>query len=205
MRKKKGERNSVRRKTMVPFSLWCSESFKTSETFSQRFHLLWALFSSRVYSFFPSLRRLPRCTVAQQLANFAQPIQTRRPVDPSQPNLLFIQSIFFSLSLSIPLQSSCILFDRRCRFFDRQTRRTLLLTVSFSPFYLYSLCVNIILFLYNYSADRSSNNQTLCTRWNLTFLYFSSSELIIHSSILNSTLMLYVISIHITYQSISFA
>lgn len=101
MRKKKGERNSVRRKTMVPFSLWCSESFKTSETFSQRFHLLWALFSSRVYSFFPSLRRLPRCTVAQQLANFAQPIQTRRPVDPSQPNLLFIQSIFFSLSLSL--------------------------------------------------------------------------------------------------------
>lgn len=99
MRKKKGERNSVRRKTMVPFSLWCSESFKTSETFSQRFHLLWALFSSRVYSFFPSLRRLPRCTVAQQLANFAQPIQTRRPVDPSQPNLLFIQSIFFSLFL----------------------------------------------------------------------------------------------------------
>lgn len=96
MRKKKGERNSVRRKTMVPFSLWCSESFKTSETFSQRFHLLWALFSSRVYSFFPSLRRLPRCTVAQQLANFAQPIQTRRPVDPSQ---FTFHTVYFFLSL----------------------------------------------------------------------------------------------------------
>lgn len=51
-------------------------------------------------------------------ANFAQPIQTRRPVDPSQPNLLFIRFYFFSLSFS--LQSSCIPFDRRCRFFDRQ-------------------------------------------------------------------------------------
>lgn len=202
MRKKKGERNSVRRKTMVPFSLWCFESFKTSETFSQRFHLLWALFSSRVYSFFPSLRRLPRCTVAQQLANFAQPIQTRRPVDPSQPNLLFIQSIFFSLFL---YSSTIVLHSLWSSLPIFRSADTLLLTVSFSLFYLYSICVNIILFLYNYSADRSSNNQTLCTRWNLTFLYFSSSELIIHSSILNSTLMLYVISIHITYQSISFA
>lgn len=94
-REEKGERNWVRRKTMVPFyplKFWIIQDIRN--TFSQRFHLLWALFSSRVYSFSRSLRRLPRCCTVAQLANFAQPIQTRRPADPSQPNLLFIHSVF---------------------------------------------------------------------------------------------------------------
>lgn len=117
MRKRKRERNSVCRKnngTLFPLMFWIIQDIRN--VFATFPSPLSPVLFARLF-FFPPLSS-SFTSLHSSPANFAQPIQTRRPVDPSQPNLLFIRFYFFSLSFS--LQSSCISFDRRCRFFDRQ-------------------------------------------------------------------------------------
>ena len=91
-----------------------------------------------VHSFFSSLHRLSRCTVAQQLANFARPVQTRRPADLSQTNLLFIHSVFLFPLLPPPPRSlrRSAPFDQRSRFFlffDRRSVRSIVARVYVFP------------------------------------------------------------------------
>lgn len=83
--------------------------------------------------FFPlssSFTSLLHSSPANSLISRSQFKQGVQPIRPSP--IYFSYTLFFSFFFP-PLQSSCVLFDRRCRFFDRQTRRSLLLTVSFPP------------------------------------------------------------------------
>lgn len=80
----------------------------------------------------------------QQLANFARPVQTRRPADLSQANLLFIHPVFLFFSplpsassfshfvVLFPLTTSAPGLSFFFLFFDRRSVHRSLLTSTFS-------------------------------------------------------------------------
>lgn len=140
--------------------------------------------SLRVFILFSSLFVV--YLVAQQPSNsLISPSQFKQGVRPSP--IYFSYGLFFfsfflynrpAFSLIVAADFSIGRHVERCcspsRFPLGNEKSTRL------PSYLYSPCANTVLFLYNCSMDRSSNNRR---NFPLTFLYSSSSELIIHSSI----------------------
>lgn len=181
MRKKKGERNSVCRKnngTLFPLMFWIIQDIRN----------IFAMFPSPLSPvlfaclfFFP----LSSSFTSLHSNSLISPSQFKQGVRPSP--IYFSYGLFFfsfflynrpAFSLIVAADFSIGRHVERCcspsRFPLGNEKSTRL------PSYLYSPCANTVLFLYNCSMDRSSNNRR---NFPLTFLYFSSSKLIIHSSI----------------------